>query len=218
MYSFMPHTAALWSRGGADLLRAAAMLRKLCANILDSPGVLRYRRVRVTKVDGILPEEQLARCGFSRSMYPDGEYWVMHTVDEQLLRAVVQEINMGIATAHGLAETKRVLVEEDLALPPTPPLRPASPPGASAAATTPPGAPAAVTGEPAVTLQRRLESAREVAPPMDWQLSARSEAHKLAAAQPLRRSWRAAHTVCSTVLVLAFAWLAAAAVVHHLPF
>ena len=212
-YSFMPHTATVWSRGGADVLRAAATLRKLCANILDSPGVLRYRRARASKLDGVLLADQLEHCGFSRCMYPDGEYWVMHTVDEQLLRAVVRELDLGIATAHGVAETKRMPAVEELA-PPTSPSMPAAPLDAPAAVVVPPGASATTAGAPTTELHRRLESAREVAPPMDRQLRARSAAHKLAAARPSQRRWRAA---CSVVLALALTWLAVAVVVCRLP-
>ena len=229
-YSFMPHTATVWSRGGADVLRAAATLRKLCINILNSPGVLRYRRARVTKLDGVLPAEQLVHCGFSRSMYPDGEYWVMHTVDEQLLRAVVRELDLGISTAQGLAEAKRLPAEEKLAPLPASSPTPATPlgtpsaaimrPGASAApvaAIMRPGASATTAGAPTTELRRRLESAREAAPPMDRQLRARSAAHKLAAARPSQRGWRTARAVCSAVLALTLAWLGVAVVACRLP-
>ena len=208
-FSFMAHTAALWARGGASLVSAATTLRKLCVNVLDSPGVLRYRRVRTAKVDGLLPEAVLVHCGFSTVTYPDGTYWVMQKVDEALLRSVVKELDIGIATAERFASRPSPSVSETAPRPSSPEASaPPESPDASAAAVqeaTPVEEATAV--EEATVLQRLQASARE-APSLETQLRARSAAHKFAAAHATgpSASGRAVGAACTAGLALLAAW------------
>ena len=202
-FSFMAHTAALWARGGASLVSAATTLRKLCINVLDSPGVLRYRRVRTAKVDGLLPEAVLVHCGFSTVTYPDGTYWVMQKVDEALLRSVVKELDIGIATAERLASRPSPSVSETVPGPSSPEASaPPESPDASAAAVE-----EATPVEEATELQRLQASARE-APSLETQLRARSAAHKFAAAHATgpSASGRAVGAACAAGLALLAAW------------
>ena len=203
-FSFMAHTAALWARGGASLVSAATTLRKLCINVLDSPGVLRYRRVRTAKVDGLLPEAVLVHCGFSTVTYPDGTYWVMQKVDEALLRSVVKELDIGIATAERLASRPSPSVSETVPGPSSPEASaPPESPDASAAAVE-----EATPVEEATELQRLQASARE-APSLETQLRARSAAHKFAAAAHATgpsASGRAVGAACAAGLALLAAW------------
>ena len=202
-FSFMAHTAALWARGGASLVSAATTLRKLCINVLDSPGVLRYRRVRTAKVDGLLPEAVLVHCGFSTVTYPDGTYWVMQKVDEALLRSVVKELDIGIATAERLASRPSPSVSETAPRPSSPEASaPPESPDASAAAVE-----EATPVEEATELQRLQASARE-APSLETQLRARSAAHKFAAAHATgpSASGRAVGAACAAGLALLAAW------------
>ena len=202
-FSFMAHTAALWARGGASLVSAATTLRKLCVNVLDSPGVLRYRRVRTAKVDGLLPEAVLVHCGFSTVTYPDGTYWVMQKVDEALLRSVVKELDIGIATAERFASRPSPSVSETAPRPSSPEASaPPESPDASAAAVE-----EATPVEEATVLQRLQASARE-APSLETQLRARSAAHKFAAAHATgpSASGRAVGAACAAGLALLAAW------------
>ena len=202
-FSFMAHTAALWARGGASLVSAATTLRKLCINVLDSPGVLRYRRVRTAKVDGLLPEAVLVHCGFSTVTYPDGTYWVMQKVDEALLRSVVKELDIGIATAERFASRPSPSVSETAPRPSSPEASaPPESPDASAAAVE-----EATPVEEATVLQRLQASARE-APSLETQLRARSAAHKFAAAHATgpSASGRAVGAACAAGLALLAAW------------
>ncbi len=106
-FSFMAHTASLWSRGGAGACTAATVIRTLCKNVLEKPDNLKYRRVReggstfsthVAQVPGAA--EVLVAAGWSRETIGGvGEYWVLHHVDTQKLRAVLYELERGLSTA-----------------------------------------------------------------------------------------------------------------------
>ena len=224
-FSFMTHTASLWRMGGLNVMSAAKTLRKLCTNILDSPGILKYRRVRMAKVDSLLPEALLVHCGFSRLTYPDGEYWVMQLVDETLLRSVVKELDLAMSTAQSLcnpsafvSDDRESAVADELVLssengglrdpePGLPQSESEAPPGASAAPVVTP-----VTAAPAseTDLQRLLTAGKE-APSLECQLRARCAAHKLSVTTspllfPIHRA-AVIGTVCATVLGLLAAWV-----------
>ena len=180
-WSFMTHTEALWARGGKDVVSAATTLRKLCVNVLESPGVLRYRRVRIAKIDGLLPESVMLHCGYSRVKYHDGaSYFVMNKVDEALLRAVVKELDVGITTAEQvLGSRSRAAAREDAPaevhqVSPTVPVWYPSQPGTSTEPVT------EMPREPPASVLERLQaSAHEAAPSLECQLRARSAVHSL---------------------------------------
>jgi hypothetical protein len=75
-FDFMPHTHALWERGGAAALPAARSLSAVCRNVLEHPTVLRYRRLRAegaassafqTRIAGAGGAlDVLVICGFER--------------------------------------------------------------------------------------------------------------------------------------------------------
>ena len=199
-WAFMTHTATLWSRGGASVLAAATTLRKLCANILDAPGQLKYRRVRCSKLDGLLDEGLLVHCGFSRLEYPDGLYWVMHSVDVKLLRAVLRELDLGIDVAqrHLATKTDAIRAAEHCAEPPAPLATVAA--EVRAATTPPPPA-----DKPAL-------ATREV-PSLECQLRARNAAHKLlGSSSPGHRNMRHVYPIRHWVLAATVLLVVGAAV------
>lgn len=108
-----PNTAPLWQKGGSRAEAAAAALKTYLANVLDRPSQLRYRRIRVSS-DGFSrlvaacpgALEVLQHCGFTRSQLPDGEYWIMHKVDERLLRDTLGELSCALRTASVLREAR----------------------------------------------------------------------------------------------------------------
>ena len=216
-FSFMTHTAPLWRTGGPQVMLAARTLRKLCANVVDSPGILKYRRVRMAKVDSLLPEALLVHCGFSKLTYPDGDYWVMHNVDEALLRSVVKELDLALSTAQSLcdpsvsereapAHTQLTSKENDglRDLEPTPTQSEVKAP--SGASTAP------VAQSETLTDLQRLQTAATKAPSLECQLRARSAAHKLSpmTTPSLLSTHRAAvGAVCATGLALLAAWVGA---------
>ena len=70
-------------------------------NILEKPSILKYRRLpangtafvsRVVACPGAL--EVLKNVGFTTLPYPNGEYFVLHRVDEHLLRAALVELRV----------------------------------------------------------------------------------------------------------------------------
>lgn len=180
----MTHTAALWSRGGVGVLSAAATLRKMCANILDSPGVLKYRRVRCAKLDGLLDEGLLRHCGFSRLEYPDGLYWVMHSVDVVLLRAVLRELDLGIATACRHRERAGATAADAAEHPAT---NPAAEVRASAAAEVRAATSPLPASEPALVMHD--------VPSLECQLRARNAAHKLINSPAMTPGHRTVHHI-----------------------
>lgn len=211
----MTHTASLWRTGGTKIMSAASTLRTMCVNVLDSPGILKYRRVRVTKVDGLLPEAVLAHCGFSRVTYPDDVYWVMQKVDETLLRGVVRELDLAMSTAQSLCKRSAsasesaqresilaaalVLSKENNGLRDLVPAQGEAPHGLSSST-----APASQTD------MQRLQTAAKEAPSLECQLRARSAAHKFSAAMtPPSHRHRAVGAVCATGLAMGLALLAA---------
>ena len=209
----MTHTASLWRTGGTNVMSAASTLRTMCVNVLDSPGILKYRRVRVTKVDSLLPEAVLVHCGFSRVTYPDDVYWVMHKVDETLLRGVVRELDLAMSTAQSLCKPSAfasenaqresilaaalVLSKENNGLRDLVPAQSEAPHG-----------PSSSTAPASQTDMQRLQTAAKEAPSLECQLRARSAAHKFSAAMtPPSRRHRAVGAVCATGLALLAAWV-----------
>lgn len=221
-YSFMTNTAPLWTMGGPKVMSAARTLRKLCTNILDSPGILKYRRVRIAKVDSLLPEALLVHCGFSRLTYPDGDYWVMHRVDEALLRSVVKELDLALSTAQSLCnpsafesdDRDSVLAAALLMSQENDGLRDPEPGSAQSESEAPPGASTAPVTTAAQSASQtdlqRLQTAAKEAPSLECQLRARSAAHKLApmTTPSLLPTHRAAvGAVCAMGLALLAAWV-----------
>lgn len=188
---------------------AARTLRKLCANIVDSPGILKYRRVRMAKVDSLLPEALLVHCGFSKLTYPDGDYWVMHNVDEALLRSVVKELDLALSTAQNLCDpsvsergaTALLTSKENDGL------RDPEPTPTQSEVKAPPGASTAPVAQSDL---QRLQTAAKEAPSLECQLRARSAAHRLSpmTTPSLLSTHRAAvGAVCATGLALLAAWV-----------
>ena len=214
-FSFMTHTAPLWRTGGPQVMLAARTLRKLCANIVDSPGILKYRRVRVAKVDSLLPEALLVHCGFSKLTYPDGDYWVMHNVDEALLRSVVKELDLALSTAQSLCDPSVSEREApaQLTSKENDGLRDPEPTPTQSEVKAPPGASTApVAQSETLTDLQRLQTAATEAPSLECQLRARSAAHKLSpmTTPSLLSTHRAAvGAVCATGLALLAAWVGA---------
>ena len=169
----------------------------------------------MAKVDSLLPEALLVHCGFSKLTYPDGDYWVMHNVDEALLRSVVKELDLALSTAQSLCdpsvserEAPALLTSKEndgLRDPePTPTQREVkAPPGASTAP---------VAQSETLTDLQRLQTAATEAPSLECQLRARSAAHKLSpmTTPSLLSTHRAAvGAVCATGLALLAAWVGA---------
>ena len=218
----MTHTASLWRMGGPKVMSAARTLRKLCANIVESPGMLKYRRVRMTKVASLLPEALLVHCGFSRLTYPDGDYWVMHRVNETLLRNVVKELDLALSTAQSLCDPsvsesgdrESVLAVALLMSKENDGLRDPEPGSTRSEGEAPPGASTApmttVAQSASETDLQRLHTAAKEAPSLECQLRARSAAHKLSpmTTPSLLATHRAAvGAVCATGLALLAAWV-----------
>ena len=213
-FSFMTHTAPLWLTGGPKVMLAARTLRKLCSNIVDSPGILKYRRVRMAKVDSLLPEALLVHCGFSKLTYPDGDYWVMHNVNEALLRSVVKELDLALSTAQSLCDpsvsergaTALLTSKEDDGL------RDPEPRPTQSEVKAPPGASTAPMAQSELQRLQLLQTAAKEAPSLECQLRARSAAHKLSpmTTPSLFSTHRAAvGAVCATGLALLAAWVGA---------
>ena len=109
----MRHTATLWSQGGRGAEQAARALRIFCANVIDKPAALKYRRIKaagaafsasVAACPGAL--DVLQACGFVRQQHWDGAYWVLHRVDEPLLRQVRAELDAGLTAFSKLREDR----------------------------------------------------------------------------------------------------------------
>ena len=195
-------------------MSAARTLRKLCANIVESPGMLKYRRVRMTKVASLLPEALLVHCGFSRLTYPDGDYWVMHRVDETLLRSVVKELDLALSTASlcdlSVSENgdrESVLAAALLMSKENDGLRNPEP---GSTETEGEAEPVTTVAQSASDLQR-LQTAAKEAPTLECQLRVRSAAHKLSpmTTPSLLPTHRAAvgAAVCAAGLALLAAWV-----------
>ena len=220
----MTHTASLWRMGGPTVMSAARTLRKLCANIVESPGMLKYRRVRMAKVDSLLPEALLVHCGFSRLTYPDGDYWVMHRVDETLLRSVVKELDLALSTAQSLCDPSvsesgdrdsvlaaaLLMSKENDGLRDPEPGSTQSEGEAETGDSTAPVTTTTVAQSAAETGLQRLQTAAKEAPSLECQLRARSAAHKLSpmTTPSLLPTHRAAvGAVCAAGLALLAAWV-----------
>ena len=105
-FDFMTHTAPIWAEGKSArrVKTAAEALTKIMDNILEKPSILKYRRLpangtafvsRVVACPGAL--EVLKNVGFTTLTYPNGEYFVLHRVDEHLLRAALVELRVGLS-------------------------------------------------------------------------------------------------------------------------
>ena len=105
-FDFMTHTAPIWAEGKSArrVKTAAEALAKIMDNILEKPSILKYRRLpangtafvsRVVACPGAL--EVLKNVGFTTLTYPNGEYFVLHRVDEHLLRAALVELRVGLS-------------------------------------------------------------------------------------------------------------------------
>ena len=119
MFSFMTHTAPLWSEGGARAETAASALLALCRNVIDRPAELRYRRVpamgaafssRIASCPGALAV--IAACGFALQHYPDGDYYVMQRADPRLLQSIMRELEVGIETIATLRAKRQSMANE----------------------------------------------------------------------------------------------------------
>ena len=119
MFSFMTHTAPLWSEGGARAETAASALLTLCRNVIDRPAELRYRRVpaigaafssRIASCPGALAV--IAACGFALQHYPDGDYYVMQHVDPILLQSIMRELEIGLETIATLRAKRQSMANE----------------------------------------------------------------------------------------------------------
>ena len=119
MFSFMTHTAPLWSEGGARAETAASALLALCRNVIDRPAELRYRRVpatgaafssRIASCPGALAV--IAACGFALQHYPDGDYYVMQRADPGLLQSIMRELEVGIETIATLRAKRQSMANE----------------------------------------------------------------------------------------------------------
>jgi hypothetical protein len=221
--SFMPHTAPLWGEGGARIETAANALVTLCSNVLDKPAVLKYRRVpasgnafttRIAAVPGALAV--LVACGFSRQTYPDGEYWVLHSVDAKLLTAVLSELRVGLQTIERLRDKRASADPPDAAVP----LEGAADPPAAAPTWQSLWEEPCVDAPAAEGLQQRRaaesldgdvpQSAGVGVSADEWsrQLAARSIVHRVAAREKQRRAARqrtsqqTGATICAVLVIV----------------
>ena len=220
-YAFMTHTRELWAEGGLRAETAAAAILTLCKNVLEKPANLKYRRVpcagaafaaRVSACPGALAV--LTTCGFTRQTYPDGDYFVMHHVDADLLQRVVRELELGLDTFERLRAKRAAAstVENDEHA------EQAAPREAHAASEEdqaladamrlPPAPPQSFGASSGVGLQAEQLWSGEA----QRQLAARSVVHRVAAREQqkaARRRQRTQATVCAALVVLAGLFLAA---------
>ena len=173
MFSFMTHTAPLWSEGGARAETAASALLALCRNVIDRPAELRYRRVpamgaafssRIASCPGALAV--IAACGFALQHYPDGDYYVMQRADPGLLQSIMRELEVGIETIATLRAKRQSMANE---------------PNVSASVEASDDAESFFEERPPPSSARQRPTAARMTTDAERQLAARSIVHRIAA-------------------------------------